>query len=767
MTLGLRERPGTLPAEATTFVGRQREVADISGLLRTARLVTVCGSAGVGKTRTALRAAARIGGEYSDGLCLVELSGLREAELLPNTVAATLGLAEQEARSQLDVVVEYLRDRKLLLVLDTCEHLVDACAMFADVLLRATEGITVLATSRQPLDVPGEHTYSLPPMPVPSPDDSADSDVVALFAQCAAAVTPGFAVTEANRADVVRLCAQLDGLPLAIELAAVRLRAIPLTQLLGALEQRFRLLAGGRRASLPHHQTLRAAVEWSYDLCTPAERQLWARLSVFAGPFGLATVEDVCAGYPLAEDDLLTTLIALVDKSIVLREDGGDARYRMLDTIREFGAEMLAGSGEEGAVRDRHLDRFLARAIWLGDHPVDDDQVPRFAELRLEHRDLRAALDYGIRTPGRTRDAARIAATLYVYWQLGGALSEGRYWLGKVRDLLDEDAAERAAALVTDGYLAAGQGDSAAAIASLEAGIELAEKTQDSAALGLGCLFLNIAQAFGGNYPAAFAAEARARQQLDASGNRAALVILDGQMSYLHIVSGDPAEGIVRAKQGLQRLEAARNERWQRSYLHLLLGFGAYLVGDLASGATEFLDGLAMKHEIGDLMGIGYALEGSAYVAAALGRHTRAAWLLGAADPLWEMLGSRLGRNPGLLGVRDQVEQAVRTALGPDDYDALFRRGARGPFDQVVRLAIEDADELPEPSPPDFPAPSVLTSREQQIAALVAEGMSNRQIAEHLVLSKRTVDAHIDHIFAKLDMSSRVQVATWLKSQAG
>ena len=249
MSLGLtRQRPGALPLEVTGFVGRQRELAELTGLLRTARLVTVTGPGGVGKTRVALRAGRQVAGEFPDGTWLVELSWLRDPELLADTVATALGLPGTETHSQLDAILEHLRDQRLLLILDTCEHLIDACAMLADILLRATP-VTVLATSRQPLDVPGEHTCAIPPLPVPAPRAAnvGDGDAVELFAQCAAAAVPGFTVTDANRACVIRLCRRLDGVPLAIELATVRLRAIPLEQLVDRLEDRFRLLAGGRR----------------------------------------------------------------------------------------------------------------------------------------------------------------------------------------------------------------------------------------------------------------------------------------------------------------------------------------------------------------------------------------------------------------------------------------------------------------------------------------------------------------------------------------
>jgi predicted ATPase len=350
---GLR-RLGLLPAEATSFVGRAAEVAALTSLIGAARLVTVTGPAGVGKTRVGTNAAARVTGWFPDGVWLVELSEIRDPALLPGAVAAAAGLSEPGTVPQPMWISGQLRDKKMLLILDTCEHLIDACAAFAETVLRVAPDVTVLATSRQPLDAAGEHVFPVTPLPT-------ESAAVELFAQRATAVVPGFAVTARNRADVVRLCGTLDGIPLAIELAALRLRALPLTELADRLESGFfRVLTVSRRGTSPRHQTLWAALQWSYDLCAPAERVLWARLSVFAGAFDVSGAEDVCADESLSRDAVMNALVGLVDKSVVVREGGDAARYRMLGTHREFGAEQLAGGGS----RERLLDR-------LGSHYRD------------------------------------------------------------------------------------------------------------------------------------------------------------------------------------------------------------------------------------------------------------------------------------------------------------------------------------------------------------------------------------------------------------
>ena len=754
---------GGLPAELTGFVGRQRELADLSALLASARLVTVTGPGGVGKTRIALRCAASLARRFPHGVCLVELSALRDPELLPHTVATRLGLPENDTRSQIDAVIDYLRDRELLLILDTCEHLVDACAILAEVLLRATAGVRVLATSRQPLDVPGEHVRTIAPLPLPD-------DAVELFAQRAAAVVPGFTVNDANRASVISLCQRLDGVPLALELATVRLRALSLGQLCDRLEDRFRLLTGGRRATLPHHQTLRTATEWSYDLCTPAEQLLWARLSVFAGTFDLAAAEEVCGGDGLAGADVLATLIGLVDKSVVLRVEDAGARYRLLDTIREFGAGKLAASSAADTTRERHIARYVRLSGYFGGHALGDDQLDRFRQLRAEHDDVRAALDYALTVPGHDRHAAVIATSLFGYWQMSARLREGGYWLDKVLDRFGEPCAERAWALMVHGSLAVFRGDAGPAAAAIEEAIQIAAAAGDVVTSYLGHMYLCLALFTLGRYDEALAAGAIAEQGATAAGDRAALTFIDYEIAYLNLLTGKLDEGLARCEQGLGRLGPDSKELWIRGFLNLLQGLALYLKGEHAASTAAFRRGLLMKHEVGDPMGTGYALEGFALLATAAGRHTRAAWLLGAADEMWQVTGSRLGRDPFLEALHERSERDARDALGADQFGGLFRRGADAALERIVALAAGDADELPLASAgagAGTGAGVPLTSREREIAALVPGGLSNREIASRLGISKRTVDAHIEHIFAKLGVTSRVQLATWLTSGNG
>jgi predicted ATPase/DNA-binding CsgD family transcriptional regulator len=791
MAPGLTQRrPGELPVEITGFVGRRTELAKLSTLLRTARMVTVTGPGGVGKTRCALRAAARLGDRFTDGIYLAELAGLHDPELLPHTIATALGLPEQDTRPPLEAVLDYLRGRQVLLILDTCEHLVDASAMLASTVLRGTEGVTVLVTSRQPLDVTGERICRIPPLPVPAFDptdptrvgtaaETGHGDAVELFAQRAADAVPGFAVTDANRADVIRLCWWLDGIPLAIELATVRLRAVPLDQLAGRLEDRFLLLTGERRDALPHHQTLRTATQWSYDLCTPAQQLLWARLSVFDGGFSIDDAEQVCAQPPLSQVDVVKALIDLVDKSVAAQ--AGD-RYRLLDTIREFGAEKLAecGADEESAVRRAHAARYLAMARYFGTNPIGEDQLDRYRELRAEHANLRTALEYTFAVGDMDAEAASLATDLYAYWQISGLLSEGRYWMDKVLDRFPGPSAERAWALVMIGILAALQGEVTDALAAADEGIPMAEELGEALTASRGYGSRTLASVFAGLHEQAAQSGATGDERAEAIADLPGIVALDVEMSLLYFGTGEPHRSLERCRHGLALFRPGSRERWMQGWLNCYTGMAEFLLGSLDDSAATLRTALAMKYELGDVVGMAYCLETLGWVASAWGRYDRTAWLLGAADALWDRVGSRLSGDAALEQLRQEAAKSAGDGLGAARYATLYNRGSRDQLEHVVALAAGDEDAaiavtgksgrravMAQPAGGDTNAHVALgqlTSRQRQIAWLVAEGLSNREIAERLVISKRTVDTHIDHIFGRLGVSSRMQLAAWLAS---
>jgi len=659
--------------------------------------VTVTGVAGVGKTQLALQAAARTSDRYPDGVCLVELSPLRDQGLLAATVAGCLGLPGQDGRPRLAALLDYLRDRTLLLILDTCEHLLDACARLADVLLREAPGVTILATSRQPLDVAGESAFLLSPLPVSEPGDDpaaetgadaeADADAVVLFAQRAAAVVDGFTVTDANRADVIGLCRALDGIPLGVELAAVRLRALPLDEMAKHLDDRFRVLTGGKRAGVERHHTLRAAIEWSYQLCTRAEQLLWARLSVFAGTFDLAAAEEVCAGGELARAEIVETLVGLVEKSVLVHD--AVTEYRMLDTIRQFGADHLAGTDAEAVTRGRLVAHYLALAQRWGRDPLRD-QLAQYRGLGREHANLRAAMEYALELTGNDSAAVAIATALTLYWRLSGELPDGEHWLNRVLEHCPRPSPARARVLAARGYVTTLLGDLRAAHADAQEALALAAQFGDMGACGRACVTLHRTLTWGGHPAAAEQTANAATSFLSCAGDTFGLAQLDLQAAVMHLQAGRPDLLLERCAEGLSRLPA--DEHWATGLLSAGQGLGHLLRGELDAGTIAAHRGLLLEHELGDFGATASVLGTLAFLAAAQHRYERAAWLIGGSAPLWERVGPWYAGAPTIVALHRRAEQAAQDRLGEERYWRLRERAAAAPLATIIGFALADAD---------------------------------------------------------------------------
>jgi non-specific serine/threonine protein kinase len=786
------QRRWQLPADVSGFVGRSGELARLANLLDGTRLVTVAGPGGVGKTRLALRAAANAA--PAGGSCLVELSGLTDPELLPDTVALRLGLQRSDAASLLEAALAELRGRKLLLVLDTCEHLTAACAEFVTTVLRETSDVKVLATSRQPLHVPGEEVLRLGPLPVPSTGnvDAGSGDAVELFAQRAAAAVSGFRLSEADLPDVIRLCRRLDGIPLAIELAAVRVRALPIAELAARIEAGLAAGTGTRRGSTSRHQTLQAAIEWSYGLCTAAERAAWRRLSVFAGTFDLAVARDVivafqaaaepgapATGADLSPGQVDQVLIGLVDKSVVL--PAGTGRYRLLDSVREYGAAQLAEAGEDIECRDRHVARYLNLTRDFSHRLMADGQQDRLTQLRAEHANLRGALEYGLTKAGqksdpdaaaaRARAAARLAASLFPYWVMSGSIREGIHWQDKALDRFAEPSRERASALANRALLGTAVGVTEA-IGQANEALAMSARLGDDRTHARAYLALQFALTTAGRYQEALEAAKQARWRLEALGADHALRTLDMQLALTHVHLRNFDGAIEHAERLLRGLSPG--ERWLRGNGHVLAALAHYQQpGRQLECENAVVAAVRETQEIGNLVGEAYSLEVLAWLAADAGRCQRAAWLLGAAQTLWERLGGgRLSGSAVLEAYHQRCASLAASALGADKYAELYATGAARPVEQIAALAITGADVLPAPPEPGvadevngWEGSEGLTAREREISLLVARGLSNRDIAARLVISKRTVDAHVNHIFAKLGLSSRVQLTIWLRDR--
>lgn len=755
-----------MPVEVTSFVGRRREMAESRRLLASSRLVTFTGVGGVGKTRLALRVASEVGRAFADGTWLVELAGLRDAGLLAQTVAAALGIQEQSARWPLVRLSEYLADRQLLLVLDNCEHLLDACAMLADALLRTCPRLRILATSRQALGIAGESILLVPPLSVPDPDrplPPAEAltryEAARLFAERAAAVLPGFAITASNAAAVARICQRLDGIPLAIELAAVRLQALSVDQLLARLDDRYRLLTNGSRAALPRQQTLRAMIDWSFDLCSAQERALWARASVFAESFDLEASETVCSGDDLPRESVFDLVAGLVEKSILLREEHpSGVRYRLLETIRQYGRERLAESGGEEAVLRRHRDYYLHRveqvaAAWFG-----PDQEAWLARLRLEHANLRAALEFCLTEPGEAEAGLRIAASLWFYWIATGLLSEGRRWLDLALELETRPSTARAVALWVDAYLAILQSDIPPALPLLRDSQALAERLGDPVALAWSTQVAGMAAMFTDELANAATlledALARHRANDDRIGTLDTLFYLASVASML----GDAERAAALCEESLAICET-HGECWFNSYMLWVFSLTAWRQGDRGRAFALAQASLRKTRALSERLVIALDIEVLAWTAAADGNYQRAAYLLGAAQPIWQAMGA----SPfwDLADHHRACETSTRRALDEKTFQAAFRHGAELTLDQAIAYALEEKAVSARPSAPGDPA-AALTRREWEIAELIAEGLSNREIATKLVIAQRTAENHVEHILTKLGFTSRTQIAAWV-----
>lgn len=796
-------RQGNLPADLTSFVGRRRELGEIRRLLSVSRLVTLTGVGGVGKTRLALRAAAEQRRAF-DAVWLVDLSTLADPALVAEAVAATMGVRD-EPGCPVDTLERVLASQRTLLVLDNCEHLCDACAALADRLLRAAPELRILATSRQSLGIIGEHQMKVAPLAVPEPDRALTPrllelyDGVSLLTERAAAVVPGFTVTEDNKAAVADLCRQLDGIPLAIELAAVRLRALSVTALVERLRDRYRLLTGGSRTAVPRQQTLHALVDWSFQLLPEAERTLWLRLSVFPAHFDLDAVETVCAGDGIEREDVLDLLDALLDKSLLLREEHeGAVRYRMLDTLRDFGRDRLREAGGHRTLRRRHRDRYLrlaerASAEWFGPR-----QLSWSRRLDLEQANLRAALDFCLQEPGEAETGLRMAVSLAApCWLAKARYNEGRHWLDRVLRAAPAPTATRALALCADAELAFTQGDTARGRALLDEGTALSARLHDPEATAQASLVAGMAEHYAGDYARAAPLLDRAVAEQEAAGTLTgllvALITRAAGAGYL----GDRARATELFERALALTEA-HGEKSVRAWVLTIFAIHLWQAGDRARALATAREGLLLGRAFGDSMNIATNLEALAWILTDEGRHAEAARLLAAAEEIGRSIGLMPCWDKRFGEFHEQCCAALRERLGDRGLARETRRGRRLTPDQAIEEAAEGrpaaglADETAVPeeaagrtAPEDAARrdgggagsaagrergrgapvrvqPSPLTRREEEIAELIAQGRSNKEIAMSLVISQRTVEGHVEHILDKLGFGSRARIAAWM-----
>jgi predicted ATPase/DNA-binding CsgD family transcriptional regulator len=802
---------------------------------QTPRLVTLAGPGGIGKTRLALHVLAQAADEFPDGAWVVYLSDLTQPDLVVFRIASVLGVSEEPGRPLLDTLADALRSRSLLIALDNCEHLIEVCAQVCQRLLASSPGLRLIVTSREPLRVAAEHVWQVPPLSVPPLTMAADdmlatveaayrSEAISLFEDRAAASLPGFAVGPANAGAVATLCRALEGMPLAIELAAARVRALSVEQIGARLADRFRLLTTGDRTAPARHRTLRATIDWSHDLLSVPERTLLRRLSVFAG-WSLEMAEQVCPDDELPAEDVLDVMSALVDKSLVAREPEvlGQARYRLLDSIREYAASHLDEAGETAVFQRRLRDytvRVAEQNLAVGMARVPASWAARVNVFRRYDADMGNVWQVLTRclAAGDAETGLRICTAVSPCWIVRGAFAEGAEWLDAFLDLTGSDvpAEIRGPALVARAQLALPV-DPATADAPARAGLALGRSAgQDfwtAAALNL----LAETALHTGSLPEAAdrADEALSAARLAgevwqegyALGTQAAIAAAQGRLREASELAHasisamrriDHLWGITRALLGLADLARLRGDprdahaQYQEALPILReidsrpqiarclagLGRAALDVDDLAGARHYLAESIRLSRSTGSRIGMTRALEAFAALAVREKEPDRVVQLTAAASALRDAAGL-----PALRGARlDRYLAPARDKLGPADIGRLWAQGLALNTDAAVALALNapsqgalslDApglsgapQDVPVPAtPPDGP-PGALTSREREVVALIARGYSNKAIADELVISPATAARHVANILAKLGFTSRTQVAWWAAGQS-
>lgn len=753
-----------LPPQLTPFVNRQRELGELRPLLLEQRLLSLVGPAGIGKTRLALELAASVGKRFTGGGWFVELAPLREPEMLARVVARCVGIEEESSADPFQQLLDALADARALLVLDNCESLVEASARLADGLLRGCPHLTILVTSRERLGVDGELVWRVAPLDTPqpgrpyTPHQLARLDSAQLFVDRAWRSHPDFAITDGNASDVAELLRRLEGLPLAIELAATWSSALTPMEIVTRLDDRFQLLTARHRAMNPRHASLRAAIDSSYDALQEVERSVFRQLGLFAGGWSLTTMASVCALEPAPA---LRVLVSLVDRSLVSAggDSGGTTRYRMLDVLREYAADKLREAGELESAWRRFTASFLAIAESASGRLTAAGGELRLQELGAEHANFRAIL--AADAPSDPARALRLASVLSDYWRLRGHYSEARLHLKAAVRRAPAYTADLIGALQSLGMLAFLQGDQADAMRCTRRALAISERTADRHGSLRALEQLARVQFASGDLASARACLERGLEPARRLADPAILCTYELLLGQFALAEG-------RADEGVETLTRALDLARRADHVELsavasgLLGRLHLLRGRPELARPLLIDTLASVRRYGSWRHVAPVLESLAAVAADEGQHERAALLAGAAAALHDRVGARPpAASPVRAPLADRWARAAATGPGR----RAFERGGSMDLDQAVRYALGEPDGAGEAAEPGPRTSAALTRRQLQIARMVAHGHTNREIAARLFISERTAEGHIEQIRNKLGFSSRVQIAAWLVEQ--
>lgn len=755
--------PNNLPAEISSFVGREPQLAELRRLLHRSRAITLTGPGGAGKSRLALRLASQSLDKYPDGVWLIDVAPIAEARLLENSLAAACGIKEDSTRPLIDVLSDGLAPRRTLIVLDGCEHLVDSCAELADRLLKSCPKLSMIATSRETLGIAGEVIWRTPSLTIPRAEDAGrpellmESEAIRLFVDRARLSRSDFELQRVDTIALAQICTRLEGIPLAIELAAGLLGVMSLGEILERLGHRFRLLTGGSRTSLPRHQTLRQAVDWSYGLLDRGEQALFARLAVFAGGFDLAAAEAVVHGEPIGLDDVLRLLSRLVQKSLVVADPGRlrVTRYRMLDTIREYALEKLQQVGE-AEWRRRHADYFTTSIVYTVAMLMGAEQVAAIRRIDEEQPNIRLALDWGLSE--QPESALRLAAAMGQYWWMRRSFSEGLDWLQRALSVKTSRSDLRAAALVARARLSRRIGDYSSAMVEAEEGARLARELDSPTVLARAVTILGIVASHRGDLEEALEHFQESGRLAEAAGD---LERTSSSLNNVALIESALGQQEVAVRHVEAALAAAdqTGDKFQRANILDTMGRINFRLGRYDVAQEGWREAILVSSEFEDSMNIADCLEGYALLAMAANNAARNVVLIAAADSIRAATGAE--RTAEWAVEVDESHAKARARLGSAAADAARARGAAMSVAQAVAFAVGA------PTEDRRSDGSRLTGREAQVARLIAEGLTNGEVGGRLGISQRTVDAHVEHIRNKVGLRTRAQIAVWARERLG